>query len=208
MFTGEPAEQPARQVILASASTTRADILRNAAVPHRVMPARVDEAAVKQSLSRDGAAASVIAETLAEFKAQQIARRETRALVIGADQVLECGGTLFDKPVDIDHARAHLIALRGRQHTLFTSVCLVRDDAVLWHHNATADLHMRALSDTFIDRYIDQVGERVCESVGAYQLEGPGIQLFSRIDGDYFTIRGLPLLPLLDVLRQHGVVPS
>ncbi len=179
-----------------------------AGVPHEIMPANVDEAEVKRSLAHEEAPSFAVAETLAELKAQQISRRHREALVIGADQVLECGGQLFDKPPDLDHARAHLIALRGRRHTLLTSVSVVRDSAVLWHHNEQAHLDVRPLSDDFIEWYIEQMGDQVCDSVGAYKLEGLGAQLFSKIEGDFFTILGLPLLPLLDVLRSHQVVPS
>lgn len=195
-------------LILASASKSRAQLLLAAGVPHRVIPANVDEGEVKRSLTGEGAPSFAIAETLAELKAQQISRRQREALVIGADQVLDCGGQLFDKPPDLDHARAHLMALRGRRHTLLTSVCVVRDGTVIWHHNEQAHLEMRDLSDTFIEWYIGQTSEQICDSVGAYKLEGLGAQLFARVDGDFFTILGLPLLPLLDVLRNHGVVPT
>ena len=202
-------EQPsAPSVILASASKSRAQLLLAAGVPHRVVPANVDEAEVKLSLVQDGAPPFAVAETLAELKAQQISQRHCEALVIGADQVLECGGQLFDKPADLDHARAHLIALRGRRHSLMTSVSVVRDGTVIWHHNDQAHLDMRQLSDAFIEWYIDRMGDQICDSVGAYKLEGLGAQLFSNVDGDFFSILGLPLLPLLDILRNHAVVPS
>jgi septum formation protein len=195
-------------VILASASKSRAQLLLAAGVPHRVVPAKVDEADVKLSLTRDGAPSFAVAETLAELKAQQISQRHRGALVIGADQVLDCGGQLFDKPADLDHARAHLIALRGRRHSLMTSVSVVRDGAVIWHYNDQAHLDMRQLSDAFIEWYIDRMGDQICDSVGAYKLEGLGAQLFNNVDGDFFSILGLPLLPLLDILRNHAVVPS
>lgn len=195
-------------VILASASKSRAQLLYAAGVPHEAVPANVDEAEVKLSLRQDNAPPFAVAETLAEMKAQQVSRRLPGALVIGADQILECGGELFDKPPDLDHARAHLIALRGRRHSLVTSVSVVRDGVVVWHYNDQAHLDMRDLSNAFIDWYVAQAGGEICESVGAYKLEGLGAQLFSKVDGDYFTILGLPLLPLLDLLRNHGVVPS
>ncbi len=201
-------EADAPPVILASASPSRAHLLAAAGVPHRVVPANIDEAEVKRSLTSEGTPPTAIAETLAELKAQQVSRRYPEALVIGADQVLDRGGQLFDKPADLDHARAHLIALRGRRHTLMTSVCVVRDAAVVWHYNDQAHLDMRQLSDAFIEWYIERMGERICESVGAYKLEGLGAQLFSNIEGDFFTILGLPLLPLLDFLRNHGVIGS
>lgn len=199
---------PAPPVILASASKSRAQILRAAGVPHEIMPANVDEADVKLSMAQQGAPPLAVAETLAELKAQQISHRDGGALVIGADQVLECGGRLFDKPADLDQARAHLMALRGRRHTLMAGVSMVRDGEVIWHYNDKAHLEMRDLSDSFIEWYIEQMGDPICVSVGAYKLEGLGAQLFSAIEGDFFSILGLPLLPLLDVLRDHGVVPS
>ncbi len=202
-------EQPsAPPVILASASKSRAQLLLDAGVPHQVVPANVDEDEVKRSLAREGAPPLVVAQTLAELKAQQISRRHRDALVIGADQVLDCGGRLFDKPADLDHARAHLIALRGRRHTLVASVSVVRDGMEIWRHNEQAHLDMRQLSDAFVEWYIDRMGDQACESVGAYKLEGLGAQLFSNLEGDFFSILGLPLLPLLGVLRNHGVVPS
>ncbi len=205
MRDSEPATP---SVILASASPSRAQLLTAAGVPHQVVPASTDEAEIKRSLTGESAPPTAIAETLAELKAQQVSRRYPEALVIGADQVLDRGGQLFDKPADLDHARAHLIALRGRRHTLMTSVCVVRDAAVVWHYNDQAHLDMRQLSDAFIEWYIERMGARICESVGAYKLEGLGAQLFSNIEGDFFTILGLPLLPLLDFLRNHGVIGS
>ncbi|NKB49299.1 MAG: septum formation protein Maf [Alphaproteobacteria bacterium] len=201
--SAEPSSPP---VILASASASRAQILSAAGVAHEIVLANVDEGEVKRSLAQEGAPAFAVAETLAELKAQKVSRRHRGALVIGADQVLECGGQLFDKPPDLDHARAHLTALRGRRHTLVGSVSVVRDGAVLWHLNDQAHLEMRDLSDAFIEWYIEQMGEPICDTVGAYKLEGLGAQLFDKIEGDFFSILGLPLLPLLAVLRNHGVV--
>ena len=145
---------------------------------------------------------------LAELKAQRVSQRHKDALVIGADQMLQCGGIWFDKPADLDHARGHLIALRGKTHELLSAVCVVRDGEVLWRHLESAQLTMRPFSDAFIDEYLAAAGDAVCASVGAYQLEGRGAQLFSRIEGDYFTILGLPLLPLLGFLVNHGVVTA
>ena len=199
---------PGPQVVLASASASRAAILTNAGVPHRIDPAHVDEDAVKQALAAERATPAAVAATLAELKAQQVSMRSPARLVIGADQVLECGGVMFDKPPDRDHARAHLLALRGRAHVLTTAVAVVRDRRLLWHHDDCATLTMRELADDFIDDYLGALGDAACRSVGAYQLEGRGAQLFSRIDGDFFTILGLPLLALLDFLRNHRVVAA
>lgn len=193
-------------VILASASPSRRAMLAAAGIPCTYETPAVDEAEIKLSLLAEGAPATVMAETLAELKAQRISSRHPGILVIGADQILECGGTLYDKPTDLAQARAHLRELRGRAHFLHASVCAVRDRQLLWHHCDTAEMEMRHLSDRFIDGYLDAVGDEVCQSVGAYRLEGLGAQLFARVKGDYFTVLGLPLFPLLQFLRDNGVL--
>ena len=203
-----PAAGTGATVILASASPSRRALLENAGLAIRAEPAMVDEAEVKTSLRAEGADAAQVAETLAELKAQRIARRHGGALVIGADQMLECDGAWLDKPATLDDAARHLATLGGRSHTLISCACVVRDGVRLWHHIDRARLTMRPLSKGFIASYLDQVGEAALTSVGAYQLEGRGAQLFSKIEGDYFTILGLPLLPLLDFLRQQGVVET
>ncbi len=194
------------RVVLASASQPRTAILTAAGVPHDVDPAHVDEAAVKEAMAQEQAPPAAVAELLAETKAQQVSLRHPQALVIGADQILACNDILFDKPPDLAHARAHLMALRGRGHFLHAGICVVRDGRRIWHHNGAAELTMRQFSDTFLDSYLAALDARVCNTVGAYQIEGLGAQLFSEIRGDYFTILGLPLLPLLDFLRNHQVV--
>ncbi len=198
----------AAAVVLASASPARAALLRAAGIPMTIDAAAVDEAAVKASLRTAGAEPAAIAEALAELKAQRVARRHPGSLVIGADQVLECDGVLFDKPTDLADARRQLLALRGQQHRLVSAVVLVRDGHRLWHYVGRADLTMRDFSTTFLERYLQSAGGAALSSVGAYQLEGAGAQLFATVDGDYFTILGLPLLPLLDILREHGILPS
>jgi septum formation protein len=198
----------AAPVVLASASPIRAALLRSAGIPITIDAAAIDEAEVKASLRTARAEPAVVAETLAELKAQRVSRRHAGSLVIGADQVLECDGVLFDKPVDLAAARAQLLALRGRTHRLVSAVVLARDGQRAWHHVDRADLRMRDFSAGFLDHYLESSGAAVLSSVGAYQLEGRGAQLFVSIDGDYFTILGLPLLPLLDILREHGVLPS
>jgi len=195
-------------VVLASASPARAALLRAAGVPVVVDAAAIDEAEVKVSLRAAGADGAKVAETLAELKAQRVSHRHGGSLVIGADQVLECDGELFDKPGDLPAARMQLLALRGRRHRLVSAVVLVRDGQRIWHHRDRAELTMREFSTGFLDRYLDSVGDAARHSVGAYQLEGAGAQLFAAVDGDYFTILGLPLLPLLDILREHGVLSS
>ena len=198
----------AATVVLASASPARAALLQAAGIPIIVDVAAIDEAEVKASLRAMCAEPAAVAEALAELKAQRVSRRHPGSLVIGADQVLECDGVLFDKPTDVAAARNQLLTLRGRRHQLVSAVVLSRDGQRVWHHVDRANLTMRDFSTSFLDQYLRAAGEAALASVGAYQLEGVGAQLFARIDGDYFTILGLPLLPLLDILREHGVLPS
>ncbi len=195
-------------VVLASGSAIRRALLENAGVPVIIDPGKVDEDEVKRAMRADKAPAAAVAETLAEMKAARVVRRHPGALVFGADQMLECNGVWFDKPVDRDHAAAHLAALSGRAHRLISAVVCMRDGARIWRHVAVATLTMRPLSADFITAYLDALGPRALTSVGAYQLEGLGAQLFTRIEGDYFTVLGLPLLPILDFLRAHGVIPE
>ena len=193
-------------LILASTSQSRRTMLSAAGVAFSAEAPGVDEDAVKDSLKGEKAAPAAIAETLAELKARKISLRHPDAFVIGADQVLDCDGVLYDKPPDLAAARRQLQSLRGKTHRLTAAVVVARGDARLWHHTQVATLQMRPFTDAFLDGYLAQVGEAACRSVGAYQLEGLGAQLFSRIEGDYFTILGLPLLPLLDFLRGHKLV--
>ena len=197
------------KLVLASSSRTRATVLTNAGLAEVEIDApQVDEDGVKEALRADGANAAQVADTLAELKAMAVSRRHPNAFIIGADQTLDCNGLWFDKPVDIQDARNNLRKLRGQRHTLFAGVCVVKDGRRLWHVVEPAYLTMRDFDDTFLDWYLASVGEDVTRSVGGYQLEGIGAQLFRRIDGDYFTILGLPLLPLLEFLREHGLVPA
>jgi septum formation protein len=195
-------------LVLASASTARARLLAEAGIVVQRQAAAVDEEAMKAALKAEGATPSQVAETLAELKAQRVSKKHPDALVIGADQMLSCNEVWFDKPPDRDHAVAQLRALSGKTHTLWTAVCVVRGSSRLWHHNAEARLTMRSLSDAFIESYLAAAGPEIYHSVGAYQLEGLGAQLFARVEGDFFTILGLPLLPLLDFLRQNRALPS
>lgn len=197
-------------LILASASAVRASLLRQAGLDFHVRDSRVDEDAVKKSFagSTDDGDTDALALRLAEEKALAVSRAEPGALVIGADQIMSCETRRFDKPRDMVEARDNLLFLRGRTHTLHSAVVLALDGEVVWGHSARADLAMRDFSDTFLDWYLKTLGEKVKTSVGCYQLEGPGIQLFERIEGDYFTILGLPLLPLLAELRDRGAALS
>lgn len=195
-------------IVLASASPARAGMLAAAGVPFAADPAAVDEASVKHAMKADGAAADAVAEALAALKAQQVARRHPGLLVVGADQMLVCGGRWFDKPGDVAEAREQLLGLRGQTHELVTAAVVVRDAEVLWHHVELARLTVRPFTEAFLDFYLDAMGGTVRRSVGGYAVEGLGAQLFSRIEGSHYAVLGLPLLPLLDFLRGHGVIPE
>ncbi|WP_169543745.1 Maf family protein [Sneathiella aquimaris] len=193
-------------VILASSSEARATVLKNVGLPFEQIAPKVDEEELKHSMHAAGATAMETAVSLAELKALKISKAFPEHLVIGADQMLECGSIWFDKPVDMEHARAHLTALRGKTHYLSNGICVAKSSTVIWHHTDQAALTMRHFTDEFLTRYLEQAGEDILGSVGAYHLEGLGAQLFRKIDGDFFSIMGLPLLPLLDFLRGHKVV--
>lgn len=191
-------------IILASGSATRRAMLEGAGVAFVVDTAPVDESAVKDAMRAETDNPARVAEVLAELKATRVAARHPGAIVIGADQMLECERVWFDKPADRAAARAQLLALRDKTHRLVSSVVAMRDGQRLWHHTESARLTMRRFSDAFLDQYLDRAGDAVLASVGAYQLEGLGAQLFMAVDGDHFTILGLPLLALLDFLRENG----
>ncbi len=199
-------DDPARPLILASTSATRAAMLMAAGVAVEVRPARVDEATVKAALLAAGAPARDIADKLAELKALRVSARHPGRLVLGADQVLVQDGRLYDKPRDRAEARAQLAALRGRTHQLMSAGVVALDGGPVWRHVGVARLTMRPFTDRFLDRYLDHIGDMVLGSVGCYQIEGPGAQLFSRVEGDQFTVLGLPLLELLGFLRARGVL--
>jgi len=192
-------------LILASASPSRRQLLANAGLRFEIEPSGLDEDEAKRSLLARRASPQEIAEKLAELKALRVSARHPGAYVIGGDSTLACNGRLFDKPPTLEAARKQLQALRGQTHELFSSVVVARGGTRLWHWNERARLTMRPLTDSFIDAYIATAGEAILSSVGAYQLESLGAHLFSRVDGDYFTILGLPLLPLLSFLTGHGV---
>jgi septum formation protein len=191
-------------LILASASPSRRQLLASAGLSFDVAPAGIDEDEVKRSLG-SRATPQELASTLAEMKALRVSAKHPEAMVIGADSTLACNGRMFDKPPTIDAARKQLQALRGQTHELFSSVVVARGGQRLWHWSERARLTMRPFNDAFIDIYLARAGTAVLASVGAYQLEGLGAHLFTRVDGDYFTILGLPLLPLLSFLAGHGI---
>ena len=198
----------APRLILASASAARQALLTAAGLAFEVRPAAVDEVEVKRSARAEGVSADDAALLLAELKAHRIARLAPEALVIGCDQLLVCEDRWFDKPADMAEARTQLQALRGRTHTLVTAVLCQSGERRLWQHIARPRLTMRAFSDGFLSDYLALEGTNVTVSVGGYRLEGPGIQLFDAVAGDHAAVLGLPLLPLLGFLRQHGVVAS
>ena len=201
-------QHPSPRLVLASASASRAALLCAAGLIFDVVPARVDEAEVKRSARADGASAEDAALRLAELKARQVSASEPDALVIGADQILVCDDEWFDKPQGVAGARTQLQHLSGRAHVLATAVACYRDGRRVWHHIATPCLTMRAFSDVFLDDYLAAEGHAVTGSVGAYRLEGRGIHLFAKVEGEYGAILGLPMLALLDFLRQHGVLTA
>ncbi len=193
-------------LLLASQSQSRLRLLVQAGVAVETQPAHIDETEIKTALVSRGAAPDEVALRLAELKAERISRRWPDALVIGADQILVCGTKWFDKPRDRAECAAHLRALSGKKHSLETAVCVVRAGTRIWHHHDRPELTMRPLSAAFIEDYLGRLGESALSSVGAYHLEGLGAQLFTRIKGDFFSILGLPLLPLLDFLRREGLL--
>ncbi|MEL6782367.1 MAG: Maf family protein [Pseudomonadota bacterium] len=193
--------------MLASGSASRRAVLSAAGVEAIGIKPNVDEAPVRDAMRAEGAPVRDQAMALAELKAIKVSRQNP-GLVIGGDQMLALGDRAFDKPADMAGARSHLEALSGQTHVLETALVICEDGQPVWRHLARPKLTMRTLSPAFIDTYLDTVGEALLETVGAYQLEGRGAQLFTRIDGDFFSILGLPLLPLLDYLRVRGVLDS
>jgi septum formation protein len=208
--TAPAAKSPGIEVLLASASPYRRNLLEAAGVPFRVVPANVDEASLKQLLTARGLLTppAAVAEALAAAKARAVSSAASDALVIGADQVLALDRQLFDKPADLATARAQLQRLRGKTHRLFSAVALAEQGEVVWSTVEQATLTMRAFSETFLDAYLARAGSGLTGIVGSYEIEGLGVQLFERIKGDHFTIVGLPLMALLGELRARGVIET
>ncbi|RWN45594.1 MAG: Maf-like protein [Mesorhizobium sp.] len=194
------------KLILASGSPFRKAMLVNAGVNAEAVPADVDERALEAPLQDSGVSPEDVALVLAEAKATEVSERRPGALVLGCDQTLSLGDEVFHKPADREGARRHLLALSGRTHQLNSAAVLVRDGEVLWRHVGIASMTMRKLDPAFVGRHLARVGAKALSSVGAYQIEGEGIQLFEKIEGDHFTIVGLPLLPLLAELRTLGAI--
>ena len=196
------------RLVLASGSATRAAMLRAAAVEFEVVVPRVDEEALKAGLLAEGAPARDIADALAEMKAARVSGRRPEALVLGCDQTLSCDGRLFSKPATPDEAREQLRTLMGRTHKLHSAAVIYQHEEPVWRHVAEARLTMGRLSDEWLDGYLARNWQAVRHSVGGYRVEEEGVRLFTRIDGDHFTILGLPLLPLLSFLTLRGAIPS
>lgn len=204
------AEAAPAELLLASASPSRRKLLEAAGLPFRVVPSNVDEAALKRGLAAEGSASSpaAVAEAMAAAKARTASSAYRASLVIGADQVLTLGDERFDKPGDLVMARAQLERLRGKAHQLFSAVALAQEGKVVWSMVDSATLTMRSFSDALLDAYLAEAGPGLCQIVGSYEIEGRGIQLFHRVEGDHFTIVGLPLMPLLAELRARGVIAT
>jgi len=202
------AENELPGIILASGSATRQRLLKDAGVDFQVVRPSVDEDVIRETLLGDGRDIDPadMAEVLARAKAEDVSARHPGSVVIGADQVLACEGEIYSKPASLDEARDTLLSLRGRVHQLHSAVVIAEDGETQWVFVDTADMSMRQFSLAFLGRYLAEAGNDVLGSVGAYQLEGRGIQLFERFEGDYFTILGLPLLPLLNELRKRKLV--
>jgi septum formation protein len=200
----------ATRLILASGSAARRVLLEAAGLTFDVIPADIDEAAIREAIFEKsaGAEGADIASVLAAEKARVVSVAHPDALVVGADQVLALGGKIFSKPGSISEAREHLVMLRGRTHDLISAVALSRNGNVHWQTTASAGMAVRDFSDEFLGAYLERMGERVLSSVGCYALEGLGVQLFERIEGDYFTILGIPLVPLLARLREEEMITA
>ena len=197
----------AEPLVLASKSSVRRTLLEAAGIPVEIEPARIDERAVESSKAASESAKG-IASLLAREKALEVAARKNKSMVLGADQTLALGERRFSKPADAIEAREQLKLLAGKTHELHAAVAVAQNGKVVFETVVTARLTVRPLSETFLDAYLAAAGDRVLSSVGAYQLEGQGVHLFERIEGDHFTIMGLPLLPLLAYFRSAGLVVS
>lgn len=193
-------------IVLASTSAIRQHLLRQAGIPYEALKPHLDEDALKAE--RPDLQPEELARVLAEHKAIAGNQQQPQGMIIGADQILSCGNRMFDKPRSIDQARQHLLYLRNKTHRLTSAVACAVNGRVMWHHTESAELTMRDFSDAFLDTYLASGGTDLLSSVGAYKLEGSGITLFTDIRGDYFTILGLPLLPLMAFLRASGAIPS
>jgi len=194
----------ARTIILASGSDIRSELLRNARVPFTVIIPRIDEETIRESLLAEGTAPREIADALAEAKAMKVSSKHPEAMVIGCDQVLDFRGEILSKPRSIDEARTQLAGLRGNRHSLLSAVVICCDGRPIWRHIGQVRLFMRDFSDEYLDEYLNRNWDSIQHAVGAYKLEQEGVRLFSKIEGDYFNVLGLPLLELLSYLTLRG----
>ncbi len=195
------------RIILASGSAIRREILDGAGLDYEVMVRPVDEDAIKDAMLSERARLRDIADALAEAKAMRVSRQEA-GFVIGADQIMVMDDTLFDKPKTMDEVRTRLLSMRGKKHELIGAVVICENGVPVWRHMSRTKLWVRDFSETFLEWYIETEGEALMKSVGAYRFEGPGAQLFKKVEGGFFAILGLDLLPVLDYLRVRGVIPS
>jgi septum formation protein len=205
---------PNAKIVLASASVARQNILRSAGIDFEILPAAIDESQVRASALADDMMPEDIAVLLASLKAQSVSQRfaaaiaqSSKAFVIGADQILVCDGQIINKPATITAAREQLLWLAGKSHKIFSAIVLFLNGQRIWHHLAESALTMRQFDAVFVDSYIQHIGDAALWSPGAYQIESVGTSLFSEIDGEYFDILGLPLLPLFGILNEHGLSP-
>jgi len=195
-----------KHLILASASEIRREMLENAGVEFTTSVARIDEESIKSSLLAENASPQDIADTLAEMKALRVSAKNPEALVIGSDQVLEFQGQLINKPTSLKDARDQLILLRGKPHKLLSAAVIARNGQPLWRHVGAVRLWMRDFSDGYLDAYLSRLGDEALTTVGGYKLEAEGVRLFTRIEGDFFTVLGMPLLEVLNYLTETGVL--
>jgi len=197
----------APKIILASGSLIRRELMANAGIEFDVITKPVDEAAIKASLLDEGVSVRNIADALAEAKSVRVSAQNA-GLVIGADQIMTMDGELYDKPVSLDEAKKRLMMMRGKTHYLFGAVVISEAGHAIWRYISKTKLEMREFSEEFVDEYLEAEGETVLQSVGGYRFEGRGSQLFSNVDGDFFSILGLSLLPVLDFLRERGALAT
>ncbi|MBT9385713.1 septum formation protein Maf [Pseudooceanicola sp. CBS1P-1] len=195
-------------ILLASGSAIRAELLKNAGISFEARKPRVDEDAVRQALEAEGESPRNIADALAQAKAEKVGRKAPEAFVIGCDQVLDLEGRIFSKPESLEEARDQLRALAGKRHVLHTAAVIHNEDRVVWRKVSSVKMTMRPFSEAFLEGYLERNWPEVGTSCGAYQVESEGVRLFSRIEGDYFAILGLPLLEILDYLALRGAIDS
>ncbi|MFY0659653.1 MAG: Maf family protein [Shimia sp.] len=195
-------------LILASGSEIRAQLLSKANVGYETVKPRVDEEMIKRSLQAEGATPRDVADALAEAKARKVSLKRPEALVLGCDQVLDFQGTIFSKPDSVEDARNQLLLLRGQRHMLLSAAVIYQKGEPLWRHVGVVRLFMRQFSNAFLDGYLDRNFDSIRHSVGGYKLEEEGVRLFDKIDGDYFTVLGMPLVEILSFLTTRGELPQ